>query len=311
MGPSDFRRENTTSLNSDGIKKLSVRAVVFCCDGSFQRQLISQVERHMALVGVVVQNEKATPPGARFGRLRRLIHPVRLLRHLLGRWAIHAEKAQAQDLLEQIEETSDLTRLQCPVHVVENINDPATVALLDELRPDVVLVNGTRLIRPPLLNRADALRLGMINLHTGLSPYSRGGNCNLHMLREGRPELVGATVHHIDPGIDSGDLILTGRPELKESDSFERIETKVFLLGIDLLIRAVDLLERGRAPRVPQWTDGKLFLRRTGYVYEPWQRFEVRELLRRGLVRNYLANRATRDANIRIVKEDHSACDAG
>ena len=52
---------------------------------------------------------------------------------------------------------------------------------------------------------------GIINLHTGPSPYTRGGNCNLYALRDGHPEWVGVTVHYIDPGIDSGELIRTAQ----------------------------------------------------------------------------------------------------
>jgi methionyl-tRNA formyltransferase len=126
----------------------------------------------------------------------------------------------------------------------------------------------------------------------------------LHMLREGKPELVGVTVHHIDPGIDSGDIILTARPELMSSDTFERIEVKAFLLGIELLLKAVHLLHEGRAPRVRQWTEGKLFLQRTGYLYRPWQRYEVRHAIQHGLISDYLANRSRRDADIRIIEED-------
>lgn len=190
---------------------------------------------------------------------------------------------------------------------MENVNDPRTIEFINKINPDVVLVNGTRLIRRPLLDRVAGLKLGMINLHTGLSSYSRGGNCNLNMLREGKPELVGVTVHHIDPGIDSGDLILTARPELETNDFFERIETKIFLFGIDLMMKAVRLLHSGKAPRVRQWMEGKLFLQRTGYVYQPWQRVEVRRAIERGLIRDYLANREQRDLGIRTVGEELSS----
>ena len=267
-----------------------------------QRYLIARVAAEMDLVGVVIQKGEAhvrTNPS----RYRMLLHPVSLLKHLLGRWAIHTETAQCADIYETVQRQIKQAPIACPVLPVANINDPATIELVEKLKPDIVLVNGTRLIRTPLLDRAPGLRLGMINLHTGLSPYSRGGNCNLHMLREGNPEYVGVTVHHVDSGIDSGDLILTGRPELDANDTFERIEARVFLLGVDLLIRAVRLLSEGRAQRVRQWTEGKLFLVRTGYCYQPWYRFEVRRVLKNGLVRDYLENRKNRDAGIRLVEQ--------
>jgi hypothetical protein len=52
---------------------------------------------------------------------------------------------------------------------------------------------------------------------------------------------------------------------------------------------------------VPQWEKGKLFLQRTGYRYEPWQRLEASRRLERGLLAAYLADREERDAGVRLV----------
>src|SRR6185369_2573584 len=124
----------------------------------------------------------------------------------------------------------------------------------------VVAVNGTRLIRQPLLRQAASLRLGLINLHTGLSPYSRGGNCNLFMLLEDHPELVGITIHYIDEGIDSGDIIITARPDMDHDDTIETIDVKTFELGNRAMVSALQQLHAGCAERVKQWTPGKEFL---------------------------------------------------
>jgi hypothetical protein len=122
------------------------------------------------------------------------------------------------------------------------------------------------------------------------------------MLMEGHPELVGVTVHHIDPGIDSGDIILSARVPMQPDDDVETIEVRSFDVGIELLIEAARRLEAGTAPRVPQWEKGKLFLRRTGYIYEPWQRLMANRRIARGLVRDYLADQARRDGAARVVR---------
>jgi methionyl-tRNA formyltransferase len=140
-----------------------------------------------------------------------------------------------------------------------------------------------------------------VNLHTGLSPYSRGANCNLYMILEGHPELVGVTVHHIDPGIDSGDIIRSAQVPLEPGDNFETIDVRSFHVGIELLLAAARELVAGRAARVPQWEKGKLFLQRTGYRYEPWQRLEANRRLEGGLLAEYLADREARDAAVRLV----------
>ncbi len=95
------------------------------------------------------------------------------------------------------------------------INDPGLVALADELQPDIIAVFGTSLIKSELLTKG---RLGMVNLHGGLSPEYRGADCTFWALYNGEPEKVGCTLHYIDPGIDTGTLIAHICPEVKPGD---------------------------------------------------------------------------------------------
>lgn len=98
---------------------------------------------------------------------------------------------------------------------VPHINHQDVVDLADRLQPDVVAVFGTSLIRGELLNKG---RLGIVNLHGGLSPFYRGADCTFWALYNGEPDQVGCTLHFIDPGIDTGNLIAHVSPEVKESD---------------------------------------------------------------------------------------------
>jgi hypothetical protein len=125
------------------------------------------------------------------------------------------------------------------------------------------------------------------------------------MLLEGHPELVGITIHHIDKGIDSGDIIITARPELEPGDNYDMIDAKSFRLGIDRMLVAIRRLIEGRAARVKQWETGTLFLRRTGYHYGPYAVLKVNRLLKRGLIADYLKDRARLDARVRLIGEPH------
>jgi methionyl-tRNA formyltransferase len=282
----------------------SLRAVVLCCDGLFQRYLAERVAAEFTLVGVVRQSAPAHPGGLA-GRLRRYANPSVLMRHAQARLVLPAYEQRSKPLLRELffhEGREPCFPEHAPALVTSNINSPATADFIRRQKPDIVLVNGTNLLRAPLLALAPEIPLGIINLHTGLSPYSRGGNCNLFMLLENRPELVGVTVHHIDAGIDSGDIVLTAQVPMQAGDSYGMIDARSFHLGIEMLLRAARLLQEGRATRVRQWEEGKLFLKRTGYVYEPYQRLRVNRLLARGMVRDYLADKPARDAGVRLVQ---------
>jgi methionyl-tRNA formyltransferase len=156
-----------------------------------------------------------------------------------------------------------------------------------------------------MLNLIPNIPYGIINLHTGLSPYSRGGNCNLFMLLEGHPEFVGITIHHIDNGTDSGDIIISARPALEPQDNYAMIDAKTFRLGIDMMLVAIRQLIEGRAARVKQWEKGKLFLRKTGYNYYPYLRLKVNRLLKKGIISEYLRDRKNLDAGVKLIGEQN------
>jgi len=148
-----------------------------------------------------------------------------------------------------------LTREDLRVHV-SHINHPDVVALADRLRPDVIAVFGTSLIRGPLLCRG---RLGVFNLHGGLSPHYRGADCTFWALYNGEPDEVGCTLHSIDSGIDTGKLIAHVRPEVGERDD----ELTLFWRGIrdsaEVYVEMLERLERGEQLGQPQAEKGRLY----------------------------------------------------
>jgi methionyl-tRNA formyltransferase len=113
--------------------------------------------------------------------------------------------------------TDGRARLDQPhlVHSFPNINDPGVVELAERLAPDLIAVFGTSLIKGPLLTRG---RLGLVNLHGGLSPEYRGADCTFWALHNGEPHKVGCTIHFIDQGIDTGRLIAHVCPEVMPGD---------------------------------------------------------------------------------------------
>jgi methionyl-tRNA formyltransferase len=283
----------------------SLRVVLFAADGRYQRNLAFLLAQRFDLAGIVWQRAE-TPKGPLISRLQRYVNPRALAQYVAARLANARDAADARPLLDSLfgtEQAWDAIHHEIPSLTVTNINDPRAVDFVRNIAPKVVCVNGTNLLREPMLALAPSIHHGFINLHTGLSPYSRGGNCDLFMLLEGHPEWVGITIHHIDSGIDSGDIIITARPGLAAGDNYEMIEAKSFRLGNDMMVVALKQLAEARAQRVRQWTDGKLFLRRTGYVYRPYHRLLVNRALRKGLIAQYLSDRERRDRGVRLVGE--------
>jgi folate-dependent phosphoribosylglycinamide formyltransferase PurN len=139
---------------------------------------------------------------------------------------------------------------------VPHINHPEVVALADRLQPDVIAVFGTSLIRGPLLERG---RLGIFNLHGGLSPRYRGADCTFWALYNGEPDQVGCTLHRIDPGIDTGSLIAYIRPEVKDGDDELTLFWRAVRDSAEVYAELLDRLVRGDALGAPQREKGRLY----------------------------------------------------
>jgi methionyl-tRNA formyltransferase len=162
---------------------------------------------------------------------------------------------------------------------VPYINHPKVSALADRLKSDVIAVFGTGLIRGPLLAGG---RLGIINLHGGLSPRYRGSDCTFWALYNGEPDQVGCTLHFIDPGIDTGDLIAHISPEMTESDD----EPTLFWHGVrdsaEIYAQCLERLERGERLGQKQNEKGRLYL----FKHRTWRHEqELQAKLRGGLLK--------------------------
>jgi hypothetical protein len=101
----------------------------------------------------------------------------------------------------EIAQGLDLT-VPLPDLEVESINGDDVLEWLQRERPNVVVVNGTRIISKRILSATDAI---FINTHCGITPAYRGSHGGYWALRDGGP--CGVTVHLVDPGIDTGDII--------------------------------------------------------------------------------------------------------
>ncbi|MEJ2645723.1 MAG: formyl transferase [Gammaproteobacteria bacterium] len=149
-------------------------------------------------------------------------------------------------------------RLQRPelVHDVPHINDPQVADLVARLQPDVVAVFGTTLIRAPLLGMG---RLGMINLHGGLSPHYRGADCTFWALHNGEPDQVGCTLHFIDEGIDTGGLIAHVSPAVAAGDDELTLFWRAVKDSAEAYAELFERLEHGERLGCAQPERGRLY----------------------------------------------------
>lgn len=103
------------------------------------------------------------------------------------------------------------------------LDNGACLRRIKALRPDVILtVFWGFILKPELINVAPK---GCINFHCSFLPYNRGKNPNIWPIVEGTP--AGVTLHCIDKGIDSGDIIAQRKVDIEPIDTAESLYYKL------------------------------------------------------------------------------------
>jgi folate-dependent phosphoribosylglycinamide formyltransferase PurN len=101
------------------------------------------------------------------------------------------------------------------------MRDLSSVPLLslgEALGADVFVVFGASYIKGPLCEHL--VSRGAMNIHMGVSPFYRGSSTNFWAMYDGRPELVGATIHLLSKGLDSGPILFHAFPPAEAVDPF-------------------------------------------------------------------------------------------
>ncbi|MBC8296159.1 MAG: methionyl-tRNA formyltransferase [Pelagibacterales bacterium] len=99
-----------------------------------------------------------------------------------------------------------------------DLNKCSLSFLSDFLKSDIYVVFGGSYIKGELIDYL--VKQKTINIHMGISPYYRGTDCNFWALYDNNPHLVGATIHMLSKGLDSGPMLYHAMSNIK-SNPFE------------------------------------------------------------------------------------------
>ncbi len=90
--------------------------------------------------------------------------------------------------------------------------------LKEALNSDLFIVFGSSYIKGWLIKFL--MKKKTINIHMGLSPFYRGSSCNFWAMYDNNPSYVGATIHYLSKGLDTGKIISHCLPNYKEKNFF-------------------------------------------------------------------------------------------
>jgi methionyl-tRNA formyltransferase len=135
-----------------------------------------------------------------------------------------------------------------PVWNADRLKTPELLAELRAVKPDLIVsvLFGYILPKPVI----DLPRAGAINLHNGYLPYNAGSFANVWSIVERTP--AGATLHYMDEGIDTGDIIARREAPVTPDDTGDSIYRKIEDAQIALFQETWDAILDGTAGRTKQ-----------------------------------------------------------
>ena len=144
--------------------------------------------------------------------------------------------------------SKNLTIFQ-PEKVRKNIE---FIEQIKKLEPDVICVVAYGKILPSEI--LEIPKLGCINVHASLLPKYRGAAPIQWAVLNG-DKTTGVTTMYMDVGMDTGDMILKQEVEIGENETTGELWDRLAIIGADLLVKTLDQIEKGTAPRIKQSDD--------------------------------------------------------
>lgn len=119
-----------------------------------------------------------------------------------------------------------------------DLNKLSNIQIHEALNSDIYVVFGSSYIKGWLIDFL--VEHGAINIHMGLSPYYRGSSCNFWALYDSNQSYVGATIHYLSKGLDSGDMLFHCIPKLQNKDSSFDFTMRSVLVAQKALVSTVN-----------------------------------------------------------------------
>ena len=101
----------------------------------------------------------------------------------------------------------------------------------------------------------DSFKKGVWNIHAGLLPKYRGASPIQSCILNGETE-TGVCVMKTELGLDCGDVLLVGKTQISETETYGELSNRLSALGAELIVQALKMLETGEYTLTPQGEEG-------------------------------------------------------
>ncbi len=137
-----------------------------------------------------------------------------------------------------------------PFHQPKHMKDAGVYESIASYQPDLGVMAFVSDIVP--LAILDCPGLGTIMYHPSLLPRHRGGSALNWPIIQGETK-TGLTIIWPDQGIDTGPILLQKAVDILPDDTVGSLfYNKLYPMGVEALVEAIQLVKAGKAPRIPQ-----------------------------------------------------------
>lgn len=144
-------------------------------------------------------------------------------------------------------------RYELPVEQPSTLRTEEAFASLRAYAPELIVVVAYGKILPK--NVLELPKLGCVNVHGSLLPKYRGAAPIQWAVLNG-DEVSGVTTMFMAEGLDTGDVIFREETPIGPDETAGELFDRLAAMGADLLVRTVQAVGDGTAPRTPQPEDG-------------------------------------------------------
>jgi folate-dependent phosphoribosylglycinamide formyltransferase PurN len=121
----------------------------------------------------------------------------------------------------------DIINVEC-----SKLNSPETLSLINKYSPGFIAVFGIGILKEEILSYGPD---SIYNLHVGLPEFYRGSSCNFWPIYNRDFKNLGATVHKVEKGVDTGKIAEKKAITLKSDDNEQSLMWKTLKVGTQLM----------------------------------------------------------------------------
>lgn len=249
------------------MQKQNIKIALLAKSGNFSDQTLIHISKHFQIACIVFEFKTKKEEIKTFiktqGRIR---FAVFLLNTIFKKLKIKKQQFKKFDRIAYCQENN------IPYYIVKNHNSEENIHILNDVKPDLIVICSSGIISQKII---DIPTIGIISGHPGWLPDFRGWDAlRWAILKDG---VKGVTIHFIEKGIDTGDIILQEKICSNNFKNFNQLFNFALKLRLELYNKVIDLINRGEYPRIKQIKKAKSLYKRMSF----WNQIGVNLVLRK------------------------------